>query len=112
MDKTFDTEAPAQRIVMVTGGQRSGKSVFAEKLALSMSPCPVYLATAMVMDEEMRQRVEIHKQRRLLKWRNLEAPFGIEDLTISHDETVLLDCLTMWATNWLFKKKESPDEAL
>lgn len=67
MDKTFDTEAPAQRIVMVTGGQRSGKSVFAEKLALSMSPCPVYLATAMVMDEEMRQRVEIHKQRRLLK---------------------------------------------
>ena len=89
MDKTFDTEAPAQRIVMVTGGQRSGKSVFAEKLALSMSPCPVYLATAMVMDEEMRQRVEIHKQRRLLKWRNLEAPFGIEDLTISHDETVL-----------------------
>lgn len=112
MDKTFDTEAPAQRIVMVTGGQRSGKSVFAEKLALSMSPCPVYLATAMVMDEEMRQRVEIHKQRRLLKWRNLEAPFGIEDLTISHDETVLLDCLTKWATNWLFKKKESPDEAL
>lgn len=97
---------------MVTGGQRSGKSVFAEQLALEMSTHPTYLATARVMDEEMRRRVEIHKNRRCKLWRNLEAPLEVESLTISPHETVLIDCLTMWAMNWLFDKKENLDEAI
>lgn len=97
---------------MVTGGQRSGKSVFAEQLALKMSSRPAYLATARVMDEEMRRRVEIHKKRRQLSWRNLEAPLTVEELTFHADETILVDCLTMWATNWLFEKNENLDSAL
>ena len=54
-----------RRIVFfVTGGQRSGKSVFAEKMALTLSPSPLYVATAQVHDDEFRKRVDAHKQRR------------------------------------------------
>lgn len=97
---------------MVTGGQRSGKSVFAESLAFTRSPRPTYLATARIFDEEMRQRVKIHQDRRAARWRNLETPLGIEGLHFDKDEVVLVDCLTLWATNWLLEKNENTDEAL
>lgn len=97
---------------MVTGGQRSGKSVFAEKMASDMSENPTYLATARIFDEEMRERVRIHQERRRKShWRNIEAPLSIEALTFSEDEVVLVDCLTLWATNWLFDKNGNVDEA-
>ena len=98
MDKAIDAEEKTQRIIMVTGGQRSGKSLFAENLALQLSPRPTYLATAQVYDDEHR-------------WRNLEAPLAIDDISFSPDDTVLVDCLTMWATNWLFEAKEDLQEA-
>ena len=97
---------------MITGGQRSGKSVFAEKMALGMSTHPTYLATAQVFDEEMRNRVRIHQNRRSSIWRNIEAPLSIEALNFTPNEVVLVDCLTLWATNWLFDKNENVDEAL
>ena len=97
---------------MVTGGQRSGKSVFAERLALSMSARPVYLATARVYDEEMRKRVEIHKQRRKEKWKNIERPLYIKENEFQETDVVLLDCLTLWATNWFFEHNERVEEAL
>ena len=50
-----------KRIILITGGARSGKSSHAEKLALSLSPTPVYLATARIWDEEFRQRVIRHQ---------------------------------------------------
>lgn len=97
---------------MVTGGQRSGKSVFAERLALSMSDCPIYLATARVFDEEMRKRVEIHKQRRSEQWRNIESPLYITENIFQDTDIILLDCLTLWATNWFFELNEKVDNAL
>lgn len=97
---------------MVTGGQRSGKSVFAENLALSLTDKPTYLATARVMDEEMRKRVEIHKLRRQDHWRNLESPLDISGFEFSPSDVVLIDCLTLLATNWFFEKGESADKAL
>ena len=97
---------------MVTGGQRSGKSVFAERLALSMSDCPIYLATARVFDEEMRKRVEIHKQRRSEQWRNIESPLYITENIFQDTDIILLDCLTLWATNWFFELNEEVDNAL
>ena len=97
---------------MVTGGQRSGKSVFAERLALSMSARPIYLATARVFDEEMRKRVEMHKQRREEHWRNLESPLYITENIFEDTDVVLLDCLTLWATNWFFDLGERIEEAL
>ncbi len=83
MDKTFDTKEKTPQIIMVTGGQRGGKSVFAENMALDRSPHPTYLATARVFDDEMRKRVKIHQKRRGGHWRNIEAPLSIEALEFS-----------------------------
>ncbi len=87
------------RIILVTGGQRSGKSTKAEQLALSLSERPVYLATAHVWDDEFRERVHRHQQRRGPQWTTIE-----EERTLSrHDvsgRVVLVDCLTLWATNF------------
>ena len=88
-------------IRLITGGQRSGKSQYAERLALSLSPNPVYMATAHVWDEEFRERVHRHQERRGAEWTNIE-----EERTLSaHDvsgRVVLVDCLTLWATNYFF----------
>ena len=61
-----------KRIILITGGQRSGKSSYAEKLALSLSPTPVYIATSRIWDEEFRQRVIKHQERRGSEWTNIE----------------------------------------
>ena len=94
-----------KKIILITGGQRSGKSEYAERLALTLSPHPVYMATAHVWDEEFRRRVEKHQERRGPEWENIE-----EERELSrHDLTgrvVLIDCLTLWATNYFFELKE------
>lgn len=96
-----------KRIILITGGQRSGKSEKAEELALSLSEAPVYVATAHVWDDEFRQRVRRHQQRRGPQWTNIE-----EELFLSrHDLTgrvAVIDCVTLWLTNWMFREKE-PD---
>ena len=61
-----------KRIILITGGSRSGKSTYAEKLALSLSSTPVYLATARIWDEEFRKRVIHHQARRGPEWTNIE----------------------------------------
>ena len=53
-----------KKIILITGGQRSGKSTKAEALALSLSAHPVYVATAKVWDDEFRERVRRHQERR------------------------------------------------
>ena len=91
---------------MITGGQRSGKSLFAEHLALSRSDKPCYLATARVYDEEFRKRVDAHKARRGDRWVNLEIPLKVSEAGIGEGDVVLLDCLTLLATNWFFEGGE------
>lgn len=89
-----------KRIILITGGERSGKSTYAEQLALRLSSNPVYLATAHIWDEEFRQRVERHQERRGPEWTNLEE----EKWLSRHDvagRVVLVDCLTLWATNFI-----------
>ena len=90
-----------KRIILITGGQRSGKSEKAEQMALSLSPCPIYLATAHVWDEEFRERVRRHQERRGPEWTNIE-----EEIHLSrHDVTgrvVVIDCVTLWLTNLIF----------
>lgn len=89
-----------KKIILITGGQRSGKSEKAEALALSLSTNPVYLATAHVWDDEFRERVRRHQERRGPEWTNIE-----EELYLSrHDlsgRVVVIDCVTLWLTNWL-----------
>ena len=98
-------------IHLITGGERSGKSTFAESEALRLSESPVYLATARVWDEEFRQRILRHQERRGPEWTNIE-----EDIRPSkHDFTgrvVLIDCITLWATNYFFDMQQDVDQAL
>lgn len=100
------------KIILITGGQRSGKSQYAERLALQLSPTPVYLATSRIWDEEFRQRVERHKERRGPEWTNIEEPLYLSQHALE-GRTVLIDCLTLWSTNWFFDHQElSTDEVL
>ncbi|MCR5643418.1 MAG: bifunctional adenosylcobinamide kinase/adenosylcobinamide-phosphate guanylyltransferase [Prevotella sp.] len=91
-----------RHIILITGGQRSGKSQKAEQLALQLSDRPVYVATARVWDEEFRQRVELHQARRGSQWTNIE-----EEMYLSrHDLTgrvAVIDCITLWLTNFFFE---------
>lgn len=99
-------------IIMITGGQRSGKSRMAEQLALSLSATPVYVATARVWDDEFRHRVELHKQRRGPEWTTYETPLDVASIPLDHNAIVLFDCVTLWATNWFFECGEDSDKAL
>ena len=94
-----------RRIILITGGQRSGKSGEAECLALSLSASPVYLATAHIWDEEFRERVRRHQQRRGPQWTNIEE----EKHLSRHDVTgrvVVIDCVTLWLTNYFFETSD------
>ena len=111
MDEIFHNFASMKRIVVITGGARSGKSSYAERLALSIAPDPVYMATARIWDEDFRERVRRHQERRGDEWTNIE-----EDKWLSrHDvsgRTVLVDCLTLWSTNFFFDLNSDVDAAL
>ena len=99
------------RIILITGGQRSGKSTYAEQLALSLSPHPVYLATAHIWDDEFRERVRIHQERRGPEWTNIEE----ERLLSRHNlsgKVVLIDCVTLWATNFFFDYQSDVEPSL
>ncbi|MCD8265732.1 MAG: bifunctional adenosylcobinamide kinase/adenosylcobinamide-phosphate guanylyltransferase [Prevotellaceae bacterium] len=100
-----------KRIILVTGGQRSGKSEYAERLALSLSERPLYIATARVGDEEMRLRVERHKRRRAEQWDTIEEPLRLSRCN-AEGRAVLIDCLTLWAANWLPEDGSLPDVEL
>ena len=100
-----------KRIILITGGSRSGKSSYAEQMALALSPEPVYMATARIWDEEFRERVRRHQARRGPQWTNIEE----EKQLSRHDLTgrvVLVDCLTLWATNFFFDLGSDVDRAL
>ena len=100
-----------KKIILITGGQRSGKSTKAEELALSLSDNPVYVATAKVWDDEFRERVRRHQERRGPQWANIE-----EEIFLSrHDLTsrvVVIDCVTLWLTNFFFANDSNVDKSL
>ena len=88
-----------KKIIMVTGGQRSGKSMFAERMAKVLSDHPVYMATAHVEDEEFRERVRIHQARRGTEWTTIEEERFLS-LHMVEGRVVLVDCCTLWLTNF------------
>ena len=93
-----------RRIILITGGQRSGKSQHAEQTALRLTDHPVYLATAHIWDEEFRQRVLRHQERRGPQWTNIEE----EKFLSRHNVTarvVVIDCVTLWLTNFFFEQQ-------
>lgn len=100
-----------KQIILITGGARSGKSSYAEQLALSLSPNPVYLATSRIWDEEFRQRVLRHQANRGPEWTNLEEEKELSRHRVE-GRVVLIDCVTLWCTNYFFDLDADTDKAL
>lgn len=100
-----------RKIILITGGQRSGKSRFAQEMALSLSANPVYLATSRVWDEEHRKRIERHKAERGTEWTNIEEEKQLSRHDLS-GRVILIDCVTLWATNFFFDLESDAEKAL
>lgn len=87
---------------LVLGGARSGKSAFAEQLVEQCGLEAVYVATGRSFDEEMRQRIDHHQQRRESIWKTIEEPLDLVGALRAHaspKKAILIDCLTIWVTN-------------
>ncbi len=98
-------------ITFITGGARSGKSSFAQRLAEEQSGKPVYLATARIWDEDFASRVKRHQDDRDERWQTVEE----EKELSKHDfsgKVVMLDCITLWLTNYFHDSGYQLDEAL
>ena len=102
-----------EKITLVLGGARSGKSKFAEKYALHIGAKAAYIATAEVLDEEMADRVAYHKKRRANgRWFTFEAPYEAEKAMAEAGkvaDVVLFDCLTIYISNLMYGKGAPED---
>ncbi len=90
--------------VLVLGGARSGKTGFAEQLALQRGRRPAYLATAQTLDDEMRERIRAHKASRSVHFATIEEPIDLAGSLVraaAEHDAILVDCLTLWITNLL-----------
>jgi adenosylcobinamide kinase/adenosylcobinamide-phosphate guanylyltransferase len=114
--------------ILVTGGARSGKSTFAEQLSMRLCSEGIYIATAQIYDDEMQERIELHHQQRDesgFLWRTREEPYALFELLEQQENlerqeqqdrtageprpVVLVDCLTLWLSNWLLKVEDQAD---
>lgn len=96
---------------LITGGQRSGKSTYALKIAESLSCNPVYIATAKVWDDEFAERIARHKNERGEHWTNFEELLYVGNCEID-GRVVLFDCVTLWLTNIYFLNDQDVDKSL
>lgn len=97
-----EKKAQAGQIVLCTGGARSGKSEFAERLVLSLPGRKGYVATGQAFDDEMKDRIAKHRARRGSQWQNFEIPFNLQETwptVLAQCDIILIDCLTMYTTN-------------
>lgn len=101
----------AGKIVLITGGARSGKSSFAEQYAAAAGEKIAYIATAQIYDQEMERRVALHRRRRPANWQTFEAPYRAElaMAAAAAAEVILFDCLTLYTSN-LMLSPEAPTE--
>lgn len=100
-------------ITFVLGGARSGKSAFAEDHVASCGLDKIYIATADAWDDEMRERIALHRARRGPEWQTVDAPLNLVDAlkaNARNTANILIDCLTLWLTNLLMAERD-PDVA-
>ena len=99
--------------ILITGGARSGKSHYAQELALKSGGPVLFVATAVAGDEEMRQRIEQHRRSRPSSWRTLEVATGVGNEIIQgigNAQVVIIDCITMLVNNIFSKYTDSSGE--
>jgi adenosylcobinamide kinase/adenosylcobinamide-phosphate guanylyltransferase len=98
-------------IHLITGGARSGKSGYAEKLALKGDNRPTYIATARHWDEDFSHRIRHHQLNRGPEWENLEIEKRISEAKIK-SRWVVIDCITLWLTNIFYDNKQEVQKSL
>jgi adenosylcobinamide kinase/adenosylcobinamide-phosphate guanylyltransferase len=102
----------AKEITLILGGARSGKSHYAQQLAMELSGKVLFVATGEALDEEMLARIAEHKKARPESWRTAELPSGIGkeiEKQIGDAEVVIIDCLTLLISNLLRGEPEYPE---
>ncbi|MCV9934211.1 bifunctional adenosylcobinamide kinase/adenosylcobinamide-phosphate guanylyltransferase [Flavobacterium sp. LS1R47] len=101
-------------VYLITGGERSGKSGYAQELALQLTNTPMYVATARKWDEDFQNRIDRHQQERDERWTNIEKEKHLSEIDFS-GKVALIDCVTLWLTNFFVDTKNdvalSLDEA-
>jgi adenosylcobinamide kinase/adenosylcobinamide-phosphate guanylyltransferase len=101
----------SKRIIFITGGARSGKSRYAQELALRFSDRPLYVATARVSDDEFRRRVDRHRQDRGDRWRLVEEERDLSRLPLD-GEVAVIDCVTLWISNFFSETRYDVESSL
>ena len=97
----------ATQIILITGGARSGKSIYAEQRAAALGSRRLYVATAEPKDEEMTRRISEHKSRRGKEWATIEEPVELAEALLAQrgrTDCTLVDCLTLWLSNLLLRR--------
>ena len=100
-----------KKIILVTGGERSGKSRYAQDTALRQSDHPVYLATSRIWDDEFKERVLRHQRDRGPQWTNIEEEKYLSKHALN-GRTIVIDCLTLWATNFFYDNNSDVEKSL
>lgn len=104
-----------EKSLLVLGGARSGKSRFAQAQAESVQGNLVYIATAQALDAEMEGRIAQHQSDRGPRWRTVEEPLDLAAAIATEggvDTLLLVDCLTLWASNLMFAERNITTELL
>lgn len=100
------------KLILVTGGARSGKSSYAEDIARSYGDAVLYVATSIPFDEEMKLRIKKHREQRPDNWETLEAYKDMDthlSSLLQGKSAVLLDCITIMTTNLMFEYETNWD---
>ncbi len=111
---TADRDRGKKELWLVLGGVRSGKSAFAVRLAAQTAGRVMFVATAEAGDEEMRERIERHRQSRPDDWQTLEAPTGMGEAlrAAAHDaDAVVVDCLGLLVANLMGRAEQGAGDA-
>lgn len=98
-------------IIFITGGERSGKSRYAQQLALSLSSNPVYVATAKHWGGDFEERIQRHQLERGSEWTNYETEKYVSQLPL-HNRVVVVDCVTLWLANFFSDNKSDVNQSL
>lgn len=98
-------------LYLITGGERSGKSSYAQNLAQELSKNPIYVATARKWDGDFQKRIDRHQSERDERWINIEEEKNIGDLDFS-GKVAMIDCVTLWLTNFFVDTKNDIEKSL
>lgn len=98
-------------IYYISGGERSGKSSYAQQLALTLSDSPTYVATARIWDDNFNERIQRHTKDRDHRWTTIEEEKEISK-HLKPNQVYVIDCVTLWLTNFFVDTENDIEKSL